>query len=192
MRFDSNISRQMYEDFNLVYNNLSSNLAPGLSVYEISMYLTKAYFSIVDSLYQTYEANEKARKMLLPLVTDSLLTPSTTSFKHIVPESLFFKLPVNTLYVVYESVQSNAQKGCFKDKSLDVFPVSHDEFHSIYPNPFRLNNHRALRLDTYHYDIQDKRKVAELVVKGTNTYSYYIRYIMKPNPIILTSFEPYN
>ena len=33
---------ELYEEFNLIFNNLESNMAPGLDKYEISVYLTKS------------------------------------------------------------------------------------------------------------------------------------------------------
>ena len=43
---------EFYNEFNLVYNNLASNQAPGLDKYEISVYLTKAQNMLIDSLYK--------------------------------------------------------------------------------------------------------------------------------------------
>lgn len=182
------VNKQMYDDFQLVYNNLASNLAPGLDIFEISMYLTKAYFSFVEGMYNQYEKSESARKALIDLVNTIRLNPYTfpnSAAVRITDKSTFFKLPDNVLHVVYEAVTLNgkAQK-CLRDKTLSVIPITHDTFEQVHENPFRFNNRHALRLDV---DVPAIGRLAEIVTVDPNVSQYYIRYIRKPSPIILES-----
>lgn len=177
-------NKQMYEDFNLVFNNLASNLAPGLTLFEISMYLTKAYQSLVATLYSSYEKDELSRQALAPLTRSEKLLPSNISdFDKIVPESVLFELSSEILYLVHESIDmaSNASK-CFKNKRIKVTPITHDDFHNIYNNPFKFNNSTALRLG-----VSDDagKNISEIICKDSHIKNYFIRYIRKPSPIIL-------
>lgn len=177
-------NKQMYDDFQMVFNNLESNAAPGLTIFEISMYLTKAYFTFVTSLYNEYEKNELSRKALIELVTDLHINP-TSGFNNqkICDNSVFFKLPDDVLYVVYEAIKykHNTEDKCMSDKTTPVIPVTHDEFHNIYNNPFRFNNKNAIRLDL---NISNGR-YAEIVAKDSHINYYHLRYVRKPKPIIL-------
>ena len=184
----TNRNQQMYDDFQLVYNNLASNLAPGLDTFEISMYLTKAYHAFVINNYHQYEKSEAARKTLIELTRDENLSPLNDSSlvgKRICNNSAFFSLPDDILYVVYEALQmdSNAAS-CFKNKTIQITPVTHDEFHSVYPNPFRYNDNHALRLD-----IDKEQRLAEIISPAISDLNvsgkYKVRYIKKPGPIIL-------
>ena len=186
-------SKEMFEGFQLEYNNLASNLAPGLTKYEISVYLTKAYHTLVESLAQSYERNETARKALIELVDTKELTPRTTTDDNkIVSEALFFALPDNVLQVVFEALKMSANAGkCLANKQIQVLPVKHDQFDNIYNDPFRFTKYRALRLDvnapvlnTTSSNYETKR-CAEIVSKNNNVSKYKIRYIRKPGPIIL-------
>lgn len=186
-------NQEMFEGFQLEYNNLASNLAPGLTKYEISVYLTKAYHTLVESLAQSYERNETARKALIELVDTKELTPRiTTDDNKIVSEALFFALPDNVLQVVFEALKMSANAGkCLANKQIQVLPVKHDQFDNIYNDPFRFTKYRALRLDvnapvlnTTSSNYETKR-CAEIISKNNNVSHYKIRYIRKPGPIIL-------
>jgi hypothetical protein len=84
-------------------------------------------------------------------------------------------LPNDVLFITYESARVNS-------KEVDVHPVSQDELSKILKNPFRgPSNNRVLRLD-----IGDN--IVELI-SVNDISSYKIRYIRKPNPIILTDLE---
>ena len=197
-------SKEMFEGFQLEYNNLASNLAPGLTKYEISVYLTKAYHTLVESLAQSYERNETARKALIELVDTEELTPRTTTDDNkIVSEALFFALPDNVLQVVFEALKMSENAGkCLANKQIQVLPVKHDQFDNIYNDSFRFTKYRALRLDvnapvqkvnssgnpildTNNNPVYETKRCAEIVSKNNNVSKYKIRYIRKPGPIIL-------
>lgn len=186
-------NQQMYDDFQLVYNNLASNLAPGLDIFEISLYLTKAYYSYVISLYNQYEKSESARKALIDLVRHSNITPASSqaSQDKISKDSTFFSLPDDVFRVVYEAIEmddSTDTPACLKNKIIQVTPITHDEFHSVYNNPFRFNKRHALRMDI---DINSQR-FAEIISTDSHIRYYIIRYIKKPDPIILDNLSGTN
>jgi hypothetical protein len=74
---------------------------------------------------------------------------------------------------------------CEGHTSLEVIPVRQDEYHRIKKNPFRgANGRRALRLD-----LSDG--VIEIVSKYAVS-QYYLRYLRKIKPIILTDLGSEN
>lgn len=175
---------EFYNEFNLVYNNLMSNQAPGLDKYEISVYLTKAQEALTDALYEEFEQSEEARRKLAPLVDtiklDTVIVPNS---KIIYPEyTTTYQFVPNVRYIINEQVKmgSKADK-CVRGKFIDVQPCLHDEIDSYIQNPFKFNVRRALRLDTSN----DGDTYIEILTKTKPIEYYQIRYVKNPNPIIL-------
>ena len=172
--------RELLETFNLYYNNISSNQAPGLDHYEISKYYTKAQPIVVDSIYAEYEKSEEARRKLANLVVTAKLPEVSVSDneKLYIDYTTVFKAPDDLRYIVNEQVRMNGRADrCIRNQVIDVQPVLHDELDDIIKNPYRFNLHRALRLDTNHG--------IEILTKDKNIDYYKIRYIKNPAPIIL-------
>lgn len=182
--------QELYYEFNLAYNNLSSNMAPGLDPYEISIYLTKAQNMIVDALYGEFEKSEEARKKLSNLVKTKKILPINANSGAFTDEdirlyidySVVFPIEDNIRYVVNEKVKMNNNADrCIRNKFVNIIPVSHDEVDKLINNPFRFNMTRGFRMDV---SLSDSRHV-ELLLKDTNVEYYQIRYIKTPHPVIL-------
>lgn len=145
--------------------------------YEKSIFLTKAQEEIVKSLYTDFEKTETVRRQLSTLIKEksNLLTciKKEDSYYHsTVP------LEDDTWFIIYEQVISNvSDTKCESSLLMDVYPITHDEYHKIRKNPFKgPNKRRVLRLD--------EGKNVELI--GVLALSKYIvRYLSKPSPIIL-------
>ena len=159
-----------------------------LDEYEKSLLLTKSQEDLVIDLYSgrnsmgtSFEETEEMRRYLSRLVKEAKLDPITnTSNKPlgINSNSKFFTLPDDLWFITYESVSITNGK-CDDMSVLDVYPVTQDEYHKIKRNPFRgANNRRALRLD-----LSDN--IIEIVSKYTVS-EYYLRYLRKLQPIILS------
>lgn len=154
--------------------------------YEKSMFLTKAQETIIKSLYNgtltgaSFEDTEELRRYLSNLVK-TYSTSEQVSKQGITDESYFFSIPSDTWFITYEAVISQDDKlGCAKGTTMEVVPVSQDEFYKTKRNPFRMpNKRRVLRLDI-------KDNVVELVSVFTID-KYTIRYIAEPKPIILST-----
>lgn len=174
--------QEMYKEFNLYFNNLMSNQAPGLLPYEISVYMTKSQYLIEDELYKQYENSESIRKNLSNLVVSASITPASVTYEKIDANSKFFALPSDLRYIVYESVlMNNYADKCIKNQKIHIQPVLHDEYDSVHNNPYRFNIRRALRLDVFI----SGNKYSEIVAKDNNIASYMIRYIKTPRPIFM-------
>jgi hypothetical protein len=184
-------NKELYDTFQLFYDNVSSQQAPGLTLEEISIYLSDAQNELVRTLYESYEYDERSRKAIVPLVNSLIVTPSVVSLEKIAEESVFYKLPTITddmgeeknavLYVIYEVLRRRGSVGrCKMQKDVLLQPIAHDDFYNVYRNPFRYNERRGLRLDIGGAgDIY-----AEVVCKSQG--DYFVRYVERPTPIILT------
>lgn len=155
--------------------------------YEKSLWLTKAQEELVIGLYtgrnasgESFESTEEERRYLSNLVKETSLSPISTSGNLVLgmgSSSKFFTLPEDVWYITYENVHIDDAK-CDAYNPMDVFPVTQDDYNKTKRNPFRgANDRRALRLD-----LADG--VIEIVCKY-QVSSYYLRYLRKPQPIVL-------
>jgi len=155
--------------------------------YEKSLYLTKAQEELVLSLYtgrnsslQSFEETEELRRYLSDLVMEAELSPLTSSSGKplgLDSRSKFFTLPSDLWFITYESVLLTEGK-CEGHTTMQVVPVTQDEYHRIRKNPFRgANDRRALRLDLSENNVE--------IVCKYEVSEYYIRYLKRLSPIIL-------
>lgn len=181
-------SQEMSLEFDILYNNIASNAAPGIDEYEKSVFLTKAQEQLVTTIYDgTFEGSEKLRECINPLVENATFSSkdaegSGPSLIGVSTNSKFFTLPADAWYIVYEAINISSEEPCDNGRVLAVKPVKVDEYHRISRNPFRkARKTEALRLNT-------NGKVE--IVCTYPTYDYTIRYLRKPRPIIInTQYE---
>ena len=158
--------------------------------YEKSIFLTRAQEDIVTSFYnglnytqESFEGSEEIRRYLDVLVkTVKTSTLTTNSNSTLSVNSVLVELPSNDVwYIVYESVDlQDSNLKCNSIQEVPVIPTKHDNLQRILKNPFkRPNERRVLRLDL-------TGNMVELISKYTIS-NYTLRYISKPEPIILTN-----
>ena len=166
----------------------STKQSIALDEYEKSLCLTKAQEEVVTSLYngknpygESFESTEEMRRYLSNLVVEKYLKPITNTSGTplgISSTSTFFTLPENLWFITMEFVILDNSK-CKNEPRMKVYPTKQDEYLNIKDNPFRgANDRRALRLDLSEGNV-------EIICKYMIA-RYYIRYIIKVPPIILT------
>ena len=158
--------------------------------YEKSLFLTKAQEELVNGLYSgknayedSFERTEELRRLLSNLVVEENLSPISSLSSTPLgmnSSSKFFTLPDDLWYITYEAVRVDREDGCEDTQILDVVPITQDKYHRVKRNPFRgANTKRALRLDLADGVVE--------IVSNYNVTSYYVRYVKRPEPIILTT-----
>lgn len=185
-------------EFDIYYDNAMSNQAPGLDNYDKSVFLTQAQNSVVSSIYkgdlvtEGFENTEIIKNSLSNLIktTNPPLYTGTISNNHIVDNSILYTIPNNLWYSIYEEAKiSSIVPGNITSKKVLVTPIMHDTFYKIYNNPFEgANSNRVLKLTKSEYQV-------ELIPQKGLTIdnnSYLIRYLQKPDPIILSNLHDIN
>ena len=181
-------TQEFSDQFDVLYNNIMSNQAPGLDEYEKSVFLTNAQEEIVIGMYNSknpfgdsFERTEEIRRYLSGLIKTYTTTDKKVGYTGLSKSSVFFELPDDLWFITYESVNlKDDGLGCMSGEDISVIPITQDEYHRIGKNPFRgANERKALRLDL-------SNKVVEIVSKY-NVESYLVRYLSRPVPIILTN-----
>ena len=158
--------------------------------YEKSLFLTKAQEEIVIELYtgknpygDSFELTEELRRYLADLIEEATKTPITGSEGKPIgvagSKSQFFTLPEDLWFITYEAATlSSTDDNCINGSTIEVVPITQDEYHRVKKNPFRgTTRRRALRLDLADGVIE--------VVCDHPISSYYVRYLKKLAPIVL-------
>lgn len=178
-------NQEFSNEFDILFNNISSNLAPGLDEYEKSVFLTNAQDTLVlefisgrNPLGYSFEKTEEIRQYLTDIIKTAELSKSEdTTIHKISNKSTLYDTPDDLWTTVYETVvYSDPELNC-SSEYITVLPVTQDEFSRIIKNPFRKpSKNRVLRLN-----IGGKIEL----VSDYNIKSYIIRYISRLEPIIL-------
>ena len=183
---------EMSNEFDIHYNSIAGQSAPGLDIYEKSVYLTKAQLEIVKNYYDSlsnrkrkgFENTEKRRVDLKELIKDFKSTSPFSSNLAIHNSSKFFNIPNDTFVIINERVKISSED-CANGTTINVKPVTHDEFNIQINNPFKApDKDIAWRMDI--------SKISNnFVVEILSPYNilgsleYQLRYLKYPNPIIL-------
>lgn len=175
-------------EFDVMYNNIMSNAAPGLDEYEKSVFLTKAQEQIVIELYgnttgTSFEKDEEARRFLGNLVKTYTTDAKLDNQSGLSKTSVFFQIPEDVWFITYESaILKDERLGCLDGTEAVIVPVSQDYFYRIQKNPFRgPAKGRALRLDNADNIVE--------IVSDYNISKYLLRYLKRPSPIILVDLD---
>ena len=152
--------------------------------YEKSIFLTKAQEQIVLELYQELEQSEENRKYLSNLIKTGNYVPVGEQDETLINNTFkSYKVEIedSVLFMIYEQCTLSDENNCINNKIVSVVPTIHDDLDKVLKNPFKSpNSRKVIRLD---FD----NKI-ELISKY-NISNYKVRYLKKPNPIILVTLE---
>ena len=152
--------------------------------YEKSIFLTKAQEQIVLELYQELEQSEEVRKYLSNLIKTDNYVPVGEQDETLINSNFkSYKVEISNdiLFMIYEQCTLSDENNCINNKIVSVVPTIHDDLDKVLKNPFKSpNSRKVIRLD---FD----NKI-ELISKY-NISNYKVRYLKKPNPIILIALE---
>lgn len=177
-------TQEFYTEFNVLYNNINSNEAPGLDEYEVSTLLTLAQEEIVISLYKgspitnsSFEGSEEARRYIANLIKNVIPQEDTTYTGLLTDYSKAYNLPEDMLFITEEFATIQSADECLNNRQVLVVPTKQDDVLKILKNPFRgPTQKRALRLDLSSTKVE---------IISPLTLTYKVRYLSKPEPIIL-------
>ena len=106
-------NQEFSNEFDILYNNIASNQAPGLDEYEKSVFLTKAQDAIVLELFSgknvfgdSFEKTEEVRQYLSNIVKTTTLSKTTdTSIKKLSEKSIIYDKPEDLWFTIYENIE---------------------------------------------------------------------------------------
>lgn len=182
-------AQELSYKFDIYYNSITSNQAPGLSEYEKSVFLTKAqdeilknYFNPKGNKYQEgFDGSEK-RQIDFSVITNTFKDTlfSNPIFDPRVKGAKVASLPPDVMLIINERAKVRRSS---KDVYLTVVPISFDEYDRLMSKPYKrpLKN-QAWRLLTHNSSLNQ----CDLIMGPEDTLvEYDVRYIRQPKPIIV-------
>lgn len=203
--------------FDVLYNNIASNNAPGLNEYEKSVFLTKAQDEIVKNYFYP-EGNPKQKgydDTPKRQIDFSMLTVHGTGTYsgqgEVDPRAYSFMLPNDIMFIVNESIQF-ANFTAQNPEILgirQVLPLSYAEYTTLMSKPFKEPlKYQAWRLNIGNESVTvnttttihtladiiitsaDKSEFIGSATLPSTKMKYVIRYVKRPDPIILVDLTP--
>ena len=179
-------SEEWSVNFDILYNNISSNQAPGLTEYEKSVFLTQAQEAVILDLYKgtsgdAFETTEEVTRYLSSLVkTHNFDNISTTSNTDVVNKQYNISTSaVSDLWFI--TYQAGSIKVGENTRDVIVVPSRQDSLFKDLNNPFKGPNKNKVLA------ISEEGSIILYSKYPINTF--YIKYLKRPNPIVLEDSE---
>lgn len=185
---------EMDNMFDVLYNNITSNQAPGLNAYEKSVFLTKGQDEILKNYFNPkskgntiqdgFDGNAK-RQVDFSMIT-SVETKSSDFENPLFDTRENTKsvgLPSKLMFAINEVVEVTRN-----DKSviLQVIPIKFDEYSRLMCKPYK----RPLKYQAWRLTNNNTSNKADIVIGPSDTLTKYtIRYVRRPNPIIVSDLD---
>lgn len=191
-------TQEFSNEFDILYNNISSNASPGLNEYEKSVLLSKAqleivrnYFNAKGNKYQEgFDDSSKRQIDFSHLIKVCRPTETNTLVKKhekFDERSVLFDMPDDILYILNENATVKYD-GKYTHR-IDIVPLTYFEYQTFssrpYKQPYKQQGWRLINMpdgSDYFY--------AEIIVKaGAVLTDYVMRYVKMPEPIILLDLD---
>lgn len=191
------------DQFDLLFNNITSNQAPGLSEYEKSVFATKAEKEIVKNYFSAKspgnnvkdgfdDSAKRQADFSMLLKTNTCTKQSSFTGGKLDDRSSVWSFPSDVFIVINESIKTTGN-----GKILQVVPLKYLEYSLVMQKPYkrplknqawRLINSGAVGSDSGS-EKSTATKYVEIITNSWDTISTYnIRYIRTPSPILLADF----
>ena len=177
--------QEFSDQFDVLYNNITSNQAPGLNEYEKSVFLTKAqdeiiknYFSPKGNLKQDgFDGSPKRQADFSSIIETATLQigDSTSRFDQ---RSIVYRMPSNLFISLNEQLMVN-------NNPFTIVPISYQEYDRLMSKPYKYPpKHMAWRLITRNAVVSSSPSTAEGEYKGhslitVSEYGKPIRLIVR-------------
>lgn len=177
-------------EFDVLYNNIMSNAAPGLNEYEKSVFLTKAQEEIVKNHFnpngnkyrEGLDDSPKRQIDFSELIKVGEGVITDTSPLTFDKRAKVYNLPEDIFIIINESIETD--KG-----PRQLIPISYSEYTRLMSKPYKEPvKYQAWRLIT----TSTNNITVELIANSNESITQYkVRYIKKPTPIITTDLSEY-
>lgn len=180
-------AKEFSDLFDVLYNNITSNMAPGISEYEKSVFLTKAEKEYLKNLFnpagnkyqEGFDGSQKRQIDFSSITGISTVSTFDASLFDKRTNSKSATLPSNIWMIVNEKVTVTRDGDSY---GLVVRPISFDEYDRLMSKPYK----RPLKYQAWRLINNSTDTKADLVVGPNDVItSYDIRYIREPKPVIV-------
>lgn len=186
--------------FDVLWNNIASDKAPGLEPYEKSLFLTQAenalvkdYFSSGSNVWKEgFDDSERRQSDFRTLVESASLSSIDGGPAKFITRSgtRYYQYPPNALLVLNEELVASVNDS---EKFYVVVPISYEELFRLMKKPYKYPpKGQAWRLiSNTGQENDDAYQVLEIIGRFPEgcTLDYRMRYVKRPSPIILEDLE---
>ena len=142
--------------FDLLYNNISSNQAPGLNEYEKSVFLTKAQDEIIKNYFQAESNGNTTKKgfddtairqmdfsdLIMSQTLEEAKNADSNIEPSVDPRALVYKIPKNDrVYIIINEslyLMANNKDGKLEVNGIrQVVPIKYTEYMRLMTKPFK-------------------------------------------------------
>lgn len=170
--------------FDILYNNIMSNAAPGINEYEKSVLLTKAqdeilknYFNPQGNKYQEgFDGSAKRQIDFSGLISVADCTSQSGAGFDL--RAKIYRMPEDVFLIINETLTTDTGV-------KQVVPISFDEYSRLMSKPYKEPlKYQAWRLVTEGSG--NENVIVEVIPHSGETVSKYtVRYVRRPKPIVL-------
>lgn len=190
---------ELWQKFNILWNNIVSDKAPGLEKYEVSVFLTQAQEALVkdyfsnrsNALAEGFDDSIRRQSDFRTLLSTKALSlvnsasDSTTDF-NTRSTTRHYEYPSDAFLVLNEEVKVTTNN---VGKYYTVVPISYDEYARLMMRPYKYPPKGMVwRLLTHTGTASGRSyQVIDLIgnIPTTSAVDYRMRYVKRPSPIIL-------
>ena len=190
--------QEFSSEFDVQYNNIASNAAPGLDEYEKSVLLTRAqdeliknYFNPKGNKYQEgFDASPKRQMDFSSLITS--YQPSLATSNNVAKfddRGVLYQMPLDVMFVLNEIAHCTVDG---VERVVNIVPITVTEYLRMTAKPYKqpLKNQIWRLFQSVGSGVN---YISELIPKyGASISNYKMRYVRNPSPIILTDLESLN
>lgn len=193
-------NQEFSNEFDVLYNNIMSNQAPGLDEYEKSVFLTKAQDEIVKNYFnpkgnkynEGFDGNEKRQIDFSMIMRSTAIATGFTAGIFdtrgktvILPKDIIMIL--NEYALVTRAGSTGDPESVQESVRLTIVPIEYKEYSRLMSKPYK----RPLKWQAWRLLNNSTTDNSAEIITGPNDTltSYNIRYIKKPRAIILSDLE---
>jgi len=195
--------QEFSDQFDVLYNNITSNQAPGLNEYEKSIFLTKAQEEVLKNYFnpksnarqEGFDDTRKRQADFSTLMSTQVLDVISNgdNIQAFDPRAVVFKYPKEAFIIINEIISRDPDY-------LSVVPIKFSDYERLMAKPYKFPpKYQAWRLITNSLEdpvLQPVRKQPVIEVLSKYLYDlkkedildevqYTIRFIKRPAPIIV-------
>lgn len=192
------MNRQEFSNqFDVLFNNITSNQAPGLNEYEKSVFLTKAQDEMIKNYFnpksnkvqEGFDGNAKRQtdfsmlmKTYKEVINSTYLNANPDELLD--PRAVLISSPDDLFIAINETITDSTRK-----KIRQVIPLSFSEYTRLMSKPYK----EPLKFQSWRLitNTKQSKSISNLILNASdrklinNSLTYILRYIKRPIPIIL-------
>ena len=182
-------NKELSLEFDILFNNIMSGIAPGINDYEKSVFLTKGQEEIIKNylnpLGNKYaEGLDDSKKRFTDfsgLIKTKEISTLTTPVASIDRRAVTFALPTDAFVLLNEVLQGTDKEA--KTRDFQIIPISYLEYTRLMSRPYK----EPLKGQAWKITTEGSTVAHSTIIPNSSITSskYIVRYIKRPNPIIL-------